>query len=146
MDETEAPAPPEDAVEELEERATELPEPTPPTPAEHSQELPSPEPVAPLKKRQKQPKEQCPTCLRYYSLARVAPGMHRCVPPVPKAGEEGTSVDDQLRPESPTPEPPPTPDVMERQINYDDVLRFLTRERLSRHERKRERWVHQMFG
>ena len=56
-----------------------------------------------------------------------------------------------LSPAAPTEEPlPAPPEVLreppERQINYEDVVRFLTRERMSRHERKRERWANQMFG
>ena len=117
---------------------------------ETQSEEPPQEPVK-TKPKPKAPKEQCPICLRWYSLARVAPGMHKCVPPVPKPKDE---YDREGRPmplppakDAPTEEPPPAPvEPLERQINYDDIMRFLTRERMSRHERKRERWAQQMFG
>ena len=117
---------------------------------ETQSEEPPQEPVK-TKPKPKAPKEQCPICLRWYSLARVAPGMHKCVRPVPKPKDE---YDREGRPmplppakDAPTEEPPPAPvEPLERQINYDDIMRFLTRERMSRHERKRERWAQQMFG
>ena len=55
----------------------------------------------PRKKRgpSKEPKEQCPVCLRYYSLKRVVPGGHaNCVPPVAK---EKTIKEERAPPPSP---------------------------------------------
>ena len=110
--------------------------------ARYAPKEPPQEPVKGKPPKPKAPKEQCPICLRWYSLARVAPGMHKCVPPVPKSAEP--EYDREERPMLEPPKPPETPAPVEspkfeeRQINYDDVMRFLTRERLSRHERKRE--------
>ena len=110
---------------------------------ETQSEEPPQEPVK-GKPKPKAPKEQCPICLRWYSLARVAPGMHKCVPPVPKPPTPSSAA--TIPPSPQLLATPPLPDPVERQINYDDVMRFLTRERMSRHERKRERWAQHMFG
>ena len=34
----------------------------------------------------------------------------------------------------------------EPQISHADVVRFMARDRMNRHERKRDRWQQQMFG
>ena len=139
-----------DAVQEPEDQAEPASQP-PETQAEEPQaKEPPEEPVKGKPPKPKPPKEQCPICLRWYSLARVAPGMHKCVPPVPKSAEPEYEREGRPMPEPPKPPEPPAPveppKFEERQINYDDVMRFLTRERMSRHERKRERWAQQMFG
>ena len=120
-----------------------------PTGAAETQEVAA-SPIKSKPARPKPPKEHCPICLRWYGLAQVAPGMHKCVPPMPKSAVP--EYDREGRPMSEPPKPPgpqapvEPPKFEERQINYDDVMRFLTRERLSWHERKRERWSQQMFG
>ena len=140
---------PGEAVQPEESETVQEPQATEIQAEEPQVEEPPREPVK-GKPKPKAPKEQCPICLRWYSLARVAPGMHKCVPPVPKSAEPEYDHEGRPMPEPPKPPEPPAPvdppKFEERQINYDDVMRFLTRERLSRHERKRERWAQQMFG
>ena len=138
-----------DAVQDQAEPEATLPPPETQADEPQAKEPPQ-EPVKGKPPKPKAPKEQCPICLRWYSLARVAPGMHKCVPPVPKSAEPEYDREGRPMPEPPKPPEPPAPveppKFEERQINYDDVMRFLTRERMSRHERKRGRWAQQMFG
>lgn len=115
-------------------------------------EEPEEEPKA-RKKRgaPKDPKIQCPICLRFYCGWRSQPGGHVChpvkIPDPPKSIEPKP-----IAPEGPAPESPEDPMASsmvmapEPVISHSDVVRFMARERMNRHERKRERWQQQMFG
>ena len=141
--------PEEEKVEpEPKEPEAKEPEAKEPEPKESEALLPTPEPLLPKARKKrgppKEPKEQCPICLRYYSPKRVIPGGHaNCIPPVAN----------RTSPRVPTPPPEPeeaqdpmASSFIEPQISHADVVRFMARDRMNRHERKRERWQQQMFG
>ena len=131
--------------EEAEPKEAEPIEPEVPEPKD-----PTPEPEAPARKKRgppKEPKEQCSLCLRYYCARRVLPGGHVCHPPIPKKAP----TPPEPTPRPPTPEPEEPEDLMassfvEPRVTHSDVVRFMARERMNRHERKRDRWQQQMFG
>ena len=96
---------------------------------------------------------QCPICLRYYCERRVHPGGHVChpvkIPDIPKNIEPKPKSPEPKSPEPKSPEPDPMPPrepTPEPMITHADVVRFMARERMNRHERKRDRWHQQMFG
>ena len=143
-------APPEPKEEPKEE--------SPPEPKEEAKPVAEEEPKA-RKKRgpPRDPKIQCPLCLRFYCGWRSQPGGHVCHPvKIPSSGREP----DIPKPVEPKPEPKEEPespeDPMARsmvvepkeepKLTYSDVVRYMARERMNRHERKKDRWNQQMFG
>ena len=110
-----------------------------------SSDVPENKKPTPKKRGQpKQEKSQCPICLRWYCGKRVQPGGHVCHPIKLPLGT-GKSPEPKS-PEPRTPEPPPPAPPEEVLITHSDVARFMARERMNRHERKRDRWHQQMFG
>ena len=110
---------------------------------------------------------QCPICLRYYCERRVHPGGHVCHPvKLPEVKEKEPEPPAEPPADAPAAKPPvePTPPremrdpeatrpgstglapKEEAMISHADVVRFMARERMNRHERKRDRWHQQMFG
>ena len=108
----------------------------------------------------REPKVQCPTCLRYYCGWRVHSGGHVCHPvrlpdppkpaePTPRNTSEAPPEDHEPKSrgiEDPEPDPMASSIVALPELTHSDVVRFMARERMNRHERKRERWQQQMFG
>ena len=148
--EPEVPEPPADKPKE---------EPKDPEPMTDRPKDPEPKEKPEPKARKKRgaprdPKIQCPECLRFYCGWGVQPGGHVCHPvklPDLKPTEPTPPPDDPS-PESPVEDPEPDPMASsivmapEPKLTHSDVVRFMAREKMNRHERKRERWQQQMFG
>ena len=129
------------------------PEPKEPEPKEKPKD-PKPKKRGPAR----EPKVQCPTCLRYHCGWRVHSGGHVCHPvrlPEPKPVEPNPVEPKEEPKEDPEDEPDPSSGrepmaqsmvAPEPRLTHSDVARFMARERMNRHERKRQRWQDQMFG
>ena len=140
------------------------PEPKDPEPPADKPKDPEPKekPKDPKPKKRgpaREPKVQCPTCLRYYCGWRVHSGGHVChpvrLPDPPKPAERTPRNTSEAPPEDQEHEPDPSSGKMassvvevapEPMLTHADVVRFMARERMNRHERKRERWQQLMFG